>query len=227
LARNQLFNSDSAFSVLKNLVNLKRLSLANNFLNGKLSEDAGFLIRLEELDLDGNQLTALPESCENWSNLRVFSAGCNMIEELPPGAAHWTKLEMFNIRQNGFKALPALISKWTLMKRLCVGTNKLAVIPDEIASMEGLVELDVRKNELTEVPVSLGACKMLEHLNLGDNKITSIPEELITEFGCLRELYLYRNKLENLPADVGTLTKIEKVSEYRRGSEATENPHAR
>lgn len=86
LARNQLFNSDSAFSVLKNLLNLKRLSLANNFLNGKLSEEAGFLRKLEEVDLDGNQLTALPESCENWRELRVFSAGCNMIEELPKGA---------------------------------------------------------------------------------------------------------------------------------------------
>ena len=38
--------------VLKELSNLKRLSLANNFLNGKLSEDSGYLSKLEELDLD-------------------------------------------------------------------------------------------------------------------------------------------------------------------------------
>jgi len=57
LARNQLFNSDSVFVVLQALQNLKRLSIANNFLNGKLSELSGSLGNLEELDLDGNQVS--------------------------------------------------------------------------------------------------------------------------------------------------------------------------
>ena len=127
LARNQMFSTEGTFSVLKNLVNLKRLSLANNFLNGKLSEAAGFLIRLEELDLDGNQLTALPDSCENWSELRVFSCGGNkMIASLPEGIKHWTKLEMCNLRENVLTCLPAGASNWTNMKRLFLGSNKVS-----------------------------------------------------------------------------------------------------
>ena len=189
LARNQLFSTDAAFAVLKNLVNLKRLSLANNFLNGKLSEEAGRLVRLEELDLDGNQLTELPESCENWSELRVFSCGGNkMITALPEGVEHWTKLEMCNLRENALTSLPAGASKWKKIKRLFLGSNKFAEIPDAVGFMPELSELDARGNEVTEIPMCLAACEKLEHLNLGRNKIATIPETLISGFTNLREV---------------------------------------
>jgi Leucine-rich repeat (LRR) protein len=145
LARNQLFNTDAVFMVLKSLKNLKRLSLANNFLNGKLSEDAGYLSNLEELDLDGNQLTALNNSCGNWSGMRVFTANSNMLTAVPVAAEHWTSLEMLSLRDNKIAELPPGSDKWLGMKRLMIGGNKFTALPPAVPLMLELRELDVRK----------------------------------------------------------------------------------
>jgi Leucine-rich repeat (LRR) protein len=68
------------------------------------------------------------------------------------------------------------------------------------------------QNEIPEIPAALTACVKMETLNFGENKLTSLPEDLIGQFTELRELYLYRNKLESLPGDIGTLGSLEKLS---------------
>lgn len=212
LARNQLFNSDSVFLVLQRLENLRRLAIPNNHLNGSLSELAGSLVHLEELDLDGNQLTRLPDSCENWTKLRVFSAGNNSLLTLPPGVERWTKLEQCNLRNNKLKELPSNIGTWELLKRLFVGGNELTALPSCVAAFTLLVELDARQNAITELPQYLASCQNLEHLNLGDNKIEDVPMQLLKNLTKMRELYLYRNKLETLPDEMSCLVALEKLS---------------
>ena len=61
LSRNQLFGSDAVFAVLGALRGLRKLDLSNNFLNGPLSDRSTQLLALEDLNLDSNQLTHLPQ----------------------------------------------------------------------------------------------------------------------------------------------------------------------
>ena len=91
------------------------------------------------------------------------------------------------------------------MKRLFLGSNKFQFVPEEIGELTQLVELDLRKNEIAILPNSLKKCVEIEHLNFGDNKLTELPQELITSLSKIRELYLYRNKIEALPEDMGVL----------------------
>ena len=137
--------------------------------------------------------------------MKVFSAGCNTILTIPDGAGNWEKLEMCNLRENALTVIPPFINKWKLMKRLMLGSNKFTEVPEEIGEMTQLVELDLRKNELAILPFGLRKCVNLEHLNLGDNKLTELPEELVRELGKLRELYMYRNKLDTLPDNLNLL----------------------
>lgn len=61
------------------LPQLQKLNLSENFLNGLLSEHAGLLYNLEELNLDINSLTALGPAVRNWSKLKVFTISDNSL----------------------------------------------------------------------------------------------------------------------------------------------------
>lgn len=68
-----------------------------------------------------------------------------------------------------------------------------------------LLTLDLRGNALTSLPAELARCTNLEILHLGGNKIAEFGAGLCEGLVNLREAYLYRNKLEALPPQVGRL----------------------
>ncbi|CAN0527812.1 unnamed protein product, partial [Laminaria digitata] len=65
-----------------------------------------------------------------------------------------------------------------------------------------LVVLDLRGNSLVALPSELSRCGKLEFLHVGGNKVTSFGPELCEGLRSLRELYLYRNKIDCLPPEV-------------------------
>lgn len=67
--------------------------------------------------------------------------------------------------------------------------------------------LDLRGNSLTSLPVELAQCTKLEFLHLGGNRVAEIGEELCAALVNIRELYLYRNKLDVLPPQVNVATR--------------------
>lgn len=65
-----------------------------------------------------------------------------------------------------------------------------------------LVVLDLRGNSLSTLPPDLDRCTDLEFLHLGGNNISRFDKELCQALVNLRELYLYRNKIDSLPPEV-------------------------
>lgn len=210
LSRNQLFGSDHVFAVLEPLSSLRRLDLSDNFLNGGLSSRATAMATLEELVLDNNAVTSLPDDAGNWRHMRRFSAARNALTALPASAGDWTDLVFLNLRGNKLSQLR--IGDWAKLQTLFLGSNDLAKLNDDVNKLASLTELDVRSNSLTALPASLAECGRLTRVHAGNNKIAEVPPQILAALVDLEELHLYKNKLDKLPTELGCLTKCLRLS---------------
>lgn len=210
LSRNQLFGSDHVFSSIAELGSLRQLNLSDNFLNGPLSDCSLKLTTLDELILDCNQLTALPENIGAWRRMKRFSAATNSLTKIPDSIIEWSELLFLNLRMN--KLTQLAIGDWQRVEALFLGGNELESLSESVGKLVALTELDLRSNHLTQLPDSLAACKNLKKLHLGSNRINEIQPEIFENLKAIEELHLYKNKLEKLPAELGCLTKCYRLS---------------
>mmetsp|Transcript_16596 Transcript_16596/g.33667 ORF Transcript_16596/g.33667 Transcript_16596/m.33667 type:complete len:427 (+) Transcript_16596:20-1300(+) len=212
LSKNNLFNGEELFMGLCQLEQLTQLNLSENFLNGPLSVHAGKLSRLEVINLDINNITALcPEVC-NWTALRIFTISDNSLGGLPPEASAWSEVNVVNVKNNKVRDIGNLPGFWLELTRLYLGSNLLTSIPFEIGHCAKLKEADFSCNVIQTLPLSLGNCTSLERLHLGSNKIEYLPPEIFFPLQALKELYLYKNKIGQVPPEIGNLTAIKKLS---------------
>lgn len=72
----------------------------------------------------------------------------------------------------------------------------------QVGGCKDLRVLDLRGNTLTALPIELSRCTALEVLHIGGNAIKEFGRELCEGLVNLRELYLYRNKIQALPLEV-------------------------
>lgn len=109
---------------IKNLTNLKKLSLINNRLNDIPSFLSKFA-QLTELNLSYNPLFYFPSEIKNLINLKQLHLVDTSIESIPKWIDQLKNLEKLNI-----------------------SSNKLKVLPSEIWNLENLTSLNIFNNPL-------------------------------------------------------------------------------
>ena len=129
-----------------------------------------------KLDLSGNQLTALPESL-----------------------GQLTQLQSLDLSENQLTALPKSLGQLTQLVVLSVWDNSLAHLPNSLKELKSLEEIDVSGNKLSELPTSLYTLPNLTTINWGDkhyrgNKATDLSSDLLL-LDDLRSLRLDGNPL--------------------------------
>ena len=160
LSKNNLFDSAELFNVsysvkfvrftiirfqtLAQLPSLTQLNLSENYLNGFLDSSAGKLVSIRDINLDSNQITALPSSIGGWVGIQRFSIAFNSISELPSECIEWTLLESLNIRGNKVSSIDPFIAKWSqvlhnyhskfVLRRIEVGKTDRRVKPNQISA---------------------------------------------------------------------------------------------
>jgi hypothetical protein len=127
LSENEINN---VFFEISEMTWLKHLSLKN--LHGTLSESIGNLTKLEQLDLQLNQLEYLPESIGNLTDLERLDLSNNQLEFLPESIGNLTKLEHLVLYNNELTYLPESIGNLTNLKFLSIRNNKLESLPKNI-----------------------------------------------------------------------------------------------
>jgi len=145
------------FEILKSFVHLKQLALARCSLR-ILPESIGLLLRIEALDLSGNdQLPVLPESICNLVNLQTINlSGCS-----------------------GLTVLPDNIGNWSNLAELCMcGCSSLTALPDRIAKLKNLLRINLSGcTTLTGLPMHIGNLKKVQEMNLSDCcNLKKLPE---------------------------------------------------
>src|SRR5581483_7034935 len=185
--------------------------------NAKMSEFA------TELDLEGHELTAVPESIRHHMGLERLGLRANRIASVPEWIGDLVSLRHLSLALNGLETVPE--SLWRLtgleslklsdkrlsrisdslgrlahLRMLDVGDNQLAELPNSIRLLGGLTDyLYLSHNRLATVPTSLGDLRGLRYLNIGGNQFSALPTP-VTRMTGLRELLLRGNALADLPA---------------------------
>ena len=163
----------------------------------------------------------------------------HQLTELPKSLAQLTELQVLNLSNNLLATLPEWLGQLTQLQSLDLSYNQLMILPESLGQLTNLQSLNLYHNSLVELPNSLGNLGRLglpyddivplSHpgpegeilykdpfnghrgnpgLELSVNKLRTIPETLgyLTE---LVSLDLSYNQLIELPDTIGLLFKLD------------------
>ncbi len=180
--------------------------------NGELTElpeSLSQLSQLEKLDLSGNRLTMLPESLSQLTQLQSLDLSSTQLATLPEWLGQFTQLRSLRLSRNQLKTLPELVGRLVQLQSLQVYDNKLTELPDWIGKLSALEYLHILGNKVTTLPSSIGHLIRLRYLDLRSNYLTELPA--LEKLALLESLYLSDNQLEVLPDWIGKLSKLQSL----------------
>ncbi|MBS0289001.1 MAG: leucine-rich repeat domain-containing protein [Proteobacteria bacterium] len=173
------------------------LNLNNNQLHA-LPDAIGMLSALKVLYVDNNKLSVLPSTIGELSALEVLCVFLNGLKALPDTIGKLSSLKTLNVSNNRLSVLPDTIGDLTLLINLYARSNPLSALPNTIGKLNALEELHVNCAELDALPDTIGQLKKLKHLRVQFNKLTVLPDTII-ECAALEELNVVQNHLCNIP----------------------------
>ncbi len=174
-----------------------------------------------ELDLSGNDLTALPPAIRRLTQLKKLILGKyryddegrridaigNKLSALPAEIGQLNQLEELQVVDNRLSALPGEIVQLTSLQSLDLSRNQLSALPAEIRQLTSLRSLDLRDSPLSALPAGIGQLTNLQSLDLSRNQLSALPAE-IRQLTNLQSLSLWGNQLIQLPPEIGQLTNL-------------------
>lgn len=183
--------------------------------------------RLHTLTAHSNQLTALPASLSQLTNLTTLDLHKNSLASVGDALVALTSLRFLDLHQNkltvfpelpptsaldqlllGFNALRALSESSLVRVKdtltvLDVRDNHLERLPDKIVHLYRIKTLDLTNNDLHELPPGLGYLKDLHHLLVEGNPLRTIRRSVIS--GGSEVLKKYLRTRGGPPVGVDTL----------------------
>ena len=202
LSSNRLQNE--SLGVLSQMTALRDLRLSKNQLSGCLDAGLASLESLEILDVQSNEITALPANFENMSRLRILNLNDNKLEKLHFGTLTKIPLTELSVRKNKLsgvliqefvEALPHLQTLDVSANQLThvvpegssihlpvahavsLSVNRLRCLPD-MASWSNLLTLAVDENQITSIPDSFTGLQKLRNADFSGNDIRTVPPEI-------------------------------------------------
>jgi len=187
LSANNMSQLPDSIGELKNLEKLQLGSTISElerraFQNGNwlrtLPSTFGWMVNLQKLHLDENQLVELPENFGSLVNLEWADFGQNRLESLPQSFCSLRKLWFLQLSQNYLKMLPEDFGNLTSLIELRLSFNYLTELPSSFAKLTNLQTLDLFHNELIRIPKELLSLKKLLRLDLDKNKFKLKAEKV-------------------------------------------------
>lgn len=159
------------------LKNAKRLSLRD--LNGVFPDEIFDLSdTLEILDLNGNELSALPDDFARLEKLKILFLSDNDFETLPDVLSACKSLTMIGFKANKIRYVPEdalpLQTQWLILT-----DNNIRELPESIGKLSRLQKCMLAGNELTSLPASMSNCKAIELLRISANQFATFPDFIL------------------------------------------------
>ncbi|KAK9127947.1 hypothetical protein Syun_016744 [Stephania yunnanensis] len=187
---------------IRNLINLHRLGMENNFFTGSIPSSLGKLQNLEELVLYDNRLTGrIPYSLGNITQLLKMSLSTNRLEgPIPSSLGQCSNLQVLDLSQNNLSGtIPkeVFLGLSSLSMALDVSENALTgPLPAEVGNLKKLGIFKASHNNLNgEIPHMLSRCESLEHLALRDNLFVGEIPTTLNALKAISDMDLSQNNL--------------------------------
>ncbi|RJP51705.1 MAG: hypothetical protein C4583_08075 [Anaerolineaceae bacterium] len=188
------------------------LDLSNMELT-ELPPSLGQLTQLTSLNLSDNQLTALPPSLGQLTQLRELDLSRNQLTILPEWIGNFTELRRFALYDNKIKFLPSSMENFANLELLHLGDSIVgAGNPFEgdvflFRKSKNLQALYVDRCNLTEIPEWISEFQNLTRLSFADNQLKNIPYSLAT-LKNLNGVFLEGNQLNDIPSSLSQLENL-------------------
>jgi len=135
----------------------------------------------KKLDLCEQQLTMLPPTVVELTNLEELYLDSNQLAELPAEIAQLVNLRVLSLTDNRLKALPSSIVELKNLEWLYLGKNQLAKLPTEITQLLNLKVISLNNNQIKALPLAITNLPNLKVLSLHNNPLTSPPPEIVAK----------------------------------------------
>ena len=213
-------NADDSEAPLKDRV--LWLSLEDKNLRAILPCIGELFPNLQELVLDDNRLTFLPETLSGLANLGRLSLNRNRLTGLPDALRELTNLRDLNLSGNRLTVFPKVLCELTNLWDLSLSGNRLTFFPETLSGgLANLRDLYLDGNRLTFFPEVLCELTNLQNLYLGGNLLTGLPDAF-RELTNLLRLCLNSNRLTFFPEVLCELTNL--IDLYLDGNRLTVFP---
>ncbi len=174
------------------------------------------LTHLEELNLNDNKLSGLPDRLAALKNLHILNLGNNPLNFIPYILQELHGLKQLYLYQTDLSLLQDWICSLTELELLDISGNNLAKLPDRFGELNNLKYLIIGGayggNKIEKFPESIRNLTKLKVLYLENCQINFFPE-WIAALISLEELHLSHNKIDDLPASlVNHLSKIKTLT---------------
>ncbi|KAI3748948.1 hypothetical protein L6452_12407 [Arctium lappa] len=195
------------------------LNLSHNRIQGKLTQDLGFLSTKAVVDLSHNFFEGQLPGSFNLPDIEFLDLSTNHLSGslekfLCPRIQEPRQLKLLNLANNNLTGvIPDCWIIWDSLNVLNFENNRLfGGIPMSVGEVSSLRSLNMRKNNLSgKLPVSVTSSKSLLIIDLAENKLTGItvsPSQM--KATNLKLLNLRLNKLDGkFPCELCWLTSIQ------------------
>ncbi len=174
----------------------------------ELPESLGQLTQLQSLYLGDNQLTSLPEWLNQLTQLQEVYLANNQLTSLPEWLNQFTQLQSLYLGDNQLTTLPEWLNQFTQLQLLDISINQLTSLPESLSHLGQLNKLILNENQLKVLPEWVGKLKLMQHLAVGGLGLTTLPDS-IGELTQITNLYIWGNPLKQLPEWLCNLSALE------------------
>ena len=150
---------------------IESLNLKGSFAGPALPRRVLQFDNLRSLNVDGNDLVALPDEIGSLGTMVAFTCSANELEALPESIGALTRLVRFDCSGNLLAALPPSIGELRRLEDLDASDNRLTALPESIGGLAALVKLNGSSNAIRALPHSLGALRTLVDVDLSENPV--------------------------------------------------------
>lgn len=126
-----------------------------------------------------NSVGGLDPSFYSLKKLTYINLDRNQIEALPEGFSGVESLIWLRLNNNNLSTLPSDFRLLKNIKRLYLNGNKFTEVPEVIRHMTSLEELSLGNNQITEFPEWLCDMPNLTRIDLYGNPIKDIPDRVV------------------------------------------------
>ncbi|KAM5127127.1 leucine-rich repeat-containing protein 58-like [Mantella aurantiaca] len=182
------------------LARLKTLLAKNNRLDEfSLPKEMGTM-KLEVLNLSGNQFEEIPSQLLQIQTLKTLSMGGNRLKSIPADIDNMISLEFLYLGGNFISHIPPELANLPYLSCLVLCDNRIQGVPPQLAQVHSLRSLSLHNNLLTYLPREILSLVHLQELSLrGNPLVVRFVRDLIYTPPTLLELAARSIKSRGLP----------------------------